>query len=128
MLEPTARDYNNLPQFGSRVNCPMFDGSTKSHFLTMQGSINFFQWRIKRPSKTGNCTIRVSMDGTNFIPLRPEGVSSQRFPCGRKYGYESGKFKLPRSIVASNPGAVLQMEFDTEFGTIVQCSDIIVQK
>lgn len=43
LLEPTARDYNNLPQFGgSRVNCPMFDGSTKSHFLTMQGSVNFF--------------------------------------------------------------------------------------
>ena len=68
------------------------------------------------------------MDGTNFIPLRPEGVGSQKFPCGRKYGYESGKFRLPRSIIAQNPGAVLQMEFQTEYGTIVQCSDIIVQK
>ena len=70
----------------------------------------------------------MSVDGVNFIPLRPEGVQSQKFPCGRTYGYQSGTFKFPRSIVAENPGAVLQMEFDTDYGTIVQCADIIVQK
>jgi hypothetical protein len=103
------------------------DGTYKAHYLTTQGSKNFFEWRIKRSSKAGNCTIRVSIDGSNYIPLTPDGRTSTKFPCGRKAGYESVKFTLPKSIV-SETSAVVQMEFETDYGTIVQCSDMIVQK
>ena len=67
------------------------------------------------------------MDGSNFHPLMPQGVMKQKFPCGRHYGYESGNFHLPKSIVSEEP-VMLQLEYQTEFGTIVQCADIIVQK
>jgi hypothetical protein len=53
----------------------------------------------------------------------PEGVNQQRFPCGRHYGYESGKFKFPRGLINRNEyaegEALLQLEFETEYGTIV---------
>lgn len=35
---------------------------------------------------------------------------------------------LPKSIVSDKEPVVMQMEFETEFGTIVQCSDMIVQR
>jgi hypothetical protein len=34
---------------------------------------------------------------------------------------------LPKSIV-SETGAVMQLELENEFGVIIQCSDIIVQR
>jgi len=36
-------------------------------------------------------------------------------------------YALPKNIVADH-GAVMQFEFETEKGTIVQCADIIVQR
>jgi len=50
-----------------------------------------------------------------------------QFSCGRKSGYESAEFSLPKSVVADR-GAVVQFEFENEFGTTVQCADIIVQQ
>lgn len=129
-LEPKARAFNNIPQSKlqkERINCPMNDGSYKAHYLTTQGSKNYFEWRIKRSSKQGNCTIRVSTDGMNYVPLTPDGRTAFKFPCGRKPGYESTKFTLPKSIV-SESGAVVQLEFETDYGTIVQCADMIVQQ
>ena len=62
----------------------------------------------------------------------PEGVNAQRFPCGRHFGYESGKFRLPRGLINRNDylegAALLQLEFESDYGTIVQCADIIIQK
>ena len=70
LLEPAARSYNNVPQTEkTRENC--YNDGSQAHYLTTQNSMNFFQWRIKRPSPVGNCTIRVSVDGSNFHPLMP---------------------------------------------------------
>ena len=76
LLEPKAREFINIPQskkVSKRLNCIANDGSFKSHFLTSQSSKNYIQWRVKRSAKNGNCTIRVSTDGENFIPLTPTG-------------------------------------------------------
>ena len=86
-----------------------------------------FQWRVKRSSPNGNCTIRVSIDAYNFVPLIPDGQTNFKFPCGRKAGYESAKYTLPKNVVADK-GGLIQLEFETELGTIVQCADIIVQR
>ena len=120
-----------MPQTSeSRANCQNED--YRAHYLTMQGSINEFQWRIKRPAANGFCTIRVSVDDVNFHPLMPEGVNAQRFPCGRHFGYESGKFRLPRGLINRNEyaegAALLQLEYETDYGTIVQCADLVIQK
>lgn len=129
-LEPKARSFNNIPQAKSeakRLNCPANDGSKKAHYLTTQGSKNQFEWRVKRASPSGNCTIRLSVDGDNYLPITPVGKSNFKFPCGRKVGYETATFALPRQIV-SDDNVVAQLEFETELGTVVQCSDMIVQK
>jgi hypothetical protein len=52
--------------------------------------------------------------------------SEIKFPCGREVGWEKLDFRLPDSMVAEN-GAVVQLEFETEYGTIVQCSDMIIE-
>jgi hypothetical protein len=127
-LEPKARSFNNIPQAkkeSKRINCPLNDGSYKSHFLTTQSSKNNFEWRVKRAAKTGNCTVRVSVDGENYQPLTPIKFSKFKFPCGRKVGYESVEYTLPKSMVAEN-GAVVQLEFETDYGTVVQCADMII--
>ena len=63
------------------------------------------------------------MDGANYLPLTPNGKKNFKFPCARKAGYEQMEFTLPKGTVGN---VVLQLEFDTEFGTIVQCADMIV--
>lgn len=70
--------------------------------------------------------MRVSTDGENYVPLRPEGVTANKFPCARHYGSESGVFKLPKPVVGDN--VVVQLQFEHEYGTTTQCADIIVQK
>lgn len=67
------------------------------------------------------------MDGENYIPLIPHGHKNFKFPCGRKSGYEQVQYNFPKTIVAEH-GAVLQLEFETDFGTVVQCADMIVQR
>ena len=45
LLEPTAREFNNIPQSKAtenRINCAANDGSFKSHFVVQQGSRSFF--------------------------------------------------------------------------------------
>lgn len=70
--------------------------------------------------------MRVSMDGEgSFTPLTPHGHQHFKFPCGRKAGYEQMMYQLPKTVVADR-GIVLQFEFETEKGVIVQCADIIV--
>ena len=59
------------------------------------------------------------------MPLTPFGHQKFKFGCGRKAGYETVVYKLPKSIIAER-GAVVQLEFETEYGTVVQCSDMIV--
>lgn len=103
------------------------NGAFKAHAMVMQGSRNFFQWRVKRSSKAGNCTMRLSADGDNFAPIIPVGQTKYKFPCGRVSGYESAEYILPKAAV-NNQGAVLQLEFETDWGTTIQCSDIIIQK
>ena len=69
--------YNNIPQAKpktERIDCPANDGNYKAHFLTVQSSKNYFEWRVKRSSKTGNCTVRVSLDGENYSPITPHGA------------------------------------------------------
>jgi hypothetical protein len=130
-LEPKARTFNNIPQAKSeakRINCEKNNKQFKSHYLTTQGSTNLFQWRIKRPSPTGNCTIRVSSDSNDFMPLTPKGLKTPQFACGRKVGYENAFVKLPKSVVSEKDTVIVQIEFETEYGTIVQCSDMIVHK
>ena len=95
--------------------------------MVMQGSRNFFQWRVKRASKAGNCTIRVSADGESFQPITPVGKARFKFACGRASGYESAEFVLPKPIIAEK-GGIIQLEFETDWGTTVQCADIIIQK
>lgn len=94
----------------------------------MSGSKNYFQWRVKRPAKTGNCTIRISTDGNSFSPLTPMGKKSWTFECGRKSGYEAVEYRLPAKVVSGDKMAIVQLEFETDMGTIVQCADAIVQK
>lgn len=110
LLEPAARSFVNIPQDASpskRINClSNNDGAFKAHALVMQGSRNFFQWRVKRSSKVGNCTLRISADGDNFAPIIPVGKKSFKFPCGRSSGYESAEYVLPKSAV-NNEGAIL---------------------
>jgi hypothetical protein len=62
--------------------------------------------------------MRVSLDGESYTPLVPYGHNNFKFPCGRKAGYESLMYQLPKTIV-SDRGAVMQFEFETEKGVIV---------
>jgi hypothetical protein len=113
-----------------RKNCGI-NNEIKSHYLTSQGSKNYIQWRTKRVAKEGNCTIKVSNDAKSWNTLTPIGHKRQVFPCGRNIGYESIIIKLPKSMVAENTQngfIILQFEMSTYMGTIVQCSDMIVQK
>jgi hypothetical protein len=61
---------------------------------------------VKRTSKTGNCTIRVSTDGENFNPIVPLNKAVDKFPCGRKIGYESMQFNFPKTLIAEK-GAIV---------------------
>jgi hypothetical protein len=61
--------------------------------------------------------MRVSLDGESYTPLVPHGMNQFKFPCGRKAGYESVKYLLPKTIVSDH--AVMQFEFETEKGVIV---------
>lgn len=130
LLDPSARSFNNIPQSLNqtrRINCAANDGTYKAHFLTTQGSKNTFVVRTKRSSKVANCTVRVSTDGDNFVPVTPLGHKYFKFPCARKPGYEQIEFRLPKALIAEK-GAVVQFEVDTKYGTVVQCADIIVQR
>jgi hypothetical protein len=45
LLTPTPRSYVNIPQHKSqekRINCAANDGSHKAHYITQQGSRNYF--------------------------------------------------------------------------------------
>lgn len=69
LLEPMARSFSNVPQSKDpnfRINCGENDGNYKAHSMIMQGSRNFFQWRIKRATKGGFCTMRLSNDGLSY--------------------------------------------------------------
>jgi len=68
----------------------------------MQGSKNYFQWRTKRKAKGGNCTVKVSMDGSQFFDALPVGSKQKMFPCGRNAGYESKLLRLPKQVVSKN--------------------------
>lgn len=96
----------------------MNDGTYKAHYLTTQLSKNHFEWRVKRSAVDGNCTVRMTVDGTNYQPLTPVKKNHFKFPCGRKVGYEQVEFKLPKNMVAED-GGVLQLEFETVYGTVV---------
>ena len=123
-----ARQFNNIPQSKDpnfRINCAANDGNFKAHSMIMQGSRNFFQWRVKRGTKTGHCTLRLSSDGLSFHPLTPVGKSNYRFACGKSSGYESAEIVMPKRFVNEH-GAILQLEFEHELGTAVQCGDIII--
>jgi hypothetical protein len=67
----------------------------------------------------------MSVEEDNYVPITPEGHKNFKFPCGRKPGYERVIMNLPKWIV-SERGGVVQLEFETDMGTIVQCADIIV--
>lgn len=133
LLEPRARQFINVPQArnpAKRKNCGA-NADSKAHFLTTQGSKNYIQWRTKRVAKEGNCTIKVSNDAKTYLPITPVGMKSNFFPCGRKVGYEAVQIKLPKQMVSSDKGAdfiILQFEMYSFLGTIVQCSDMIVEK
>lgn len=100
----------------------------KSHYLTMQNSKNYFQWRVKRKAKNGNCTVKISADGQSYFDVLPVGSKQKMFPCGRNTGYESKLLRLPKQVVShENALVVAQFEMMTFLGTIVQCADMIVQ-
>ena len=127
LLEPYARSFNNIPRSDVRQNCAPNNGQFKATSMIISGSKNYFQWRVKRPSKDGRCTIKMSNDGETFLTLTPHGKSKSRFNCGRTSGYESAEFVVPKQI-QNDKGAILQLEFETENGVILQCADLIVQK
>lgn len=80
-------------------------------------------------ARDGNCTIKMSSDGKTFQTITPLGMKSSVFPCGRNVGYESTVIKTPKSMVSAEGGfVILQFEMQTYMGTIVQCSDLIIQK
>lgn len=131
LLEPRARQWISVPQSKNpmkRRNCKP-NSDTKSHFLATTGSKNYIQWRVKRPSKEGNCTIKMSADGHIFTPITPVGQKVAWFACGRKSGYENVLVKLPKNMVTKDPNSdyvILQFEMYTSFGPIVQCADLII--
>ena len=104
----------------------MNDGYQKAHYLTTQQSKNYFEWRVKRSARDGNCTVRLTIDGINYQPLTPAKKNHFKFPCGRQVGYEQIEYTLPKNMVAED-GGVVQLEFETEYGTVVQCADLIIQ-
>lgn len=59
-------------------------------------------------------------------------MKSNFFPCGRKVGYEAVEIRLPKQIVSSDKNGadfmIMQFEMYTYMGTIVQCTDMIVEK
>lgn len=58
-------------------------------------------------------------------------MKSNFFPCGRKVGYEAVQIRLPKQMVSADKGPdfiILQFEMYSYLGTIVQCSDMIVEK
>ena len=44
--------------------------------------------------------MRVSTDGESYSPLVPHGHNYFKFPCGRRAGYESVMYQLPKNIVS----------------------------
>jgi hypothetical protein len=48
----------------------------------------------------------MTVDGVNYQPLTPLKKTKFKFPCGRKVGYETIEYKLPKSMVAEDGGVV----------------------
>lgn len=65
-----------------------------------------------------------------YQQVAPVGSKTNTFPCGRSVGYESVIIKLPKNMVTNdnNDFVVMQFEMQTQYGVIIQCSDLIVQK
>ena len=107
-------------------------GITKknANTLTTKGSSINFIWEILVPENSGNCTVKISkglQDNEDFQLLKPidgEINSDGSFICGREKGFEHKEFALPEDYECD--GCTLQWKWETSYGDIYSCSDIII--
>jgi len=103
----------------------------KADTLTNRGSPLQVMWEVISPIAGGNCTVKLSPgleNESNFTALRPLNLPGYNrefsFPCGRVKGFESQQFALPEDYVCDQ--CTLQWTWNTPFGILYSCSDIII--
>ena len=98
--------------------------------LTTKNSTINFIWEIQVPEYSGNCTVKISQ-GLNedksfkiLKPLNSDQNDDGSFICGREKGFEQKEFQLPEDYECD--GCILQFTWNTPYGSIYSCSDIII--
>lgn len=89
-----------------------------------------FVWETVTPAVNSNCTVKISPGiekEENFTVLKPKGNIANtkgEFPCGANKGFEGQEFILPEDYVCDK--CTLQWKWNTPYGTIYSCSDVII--
>jgi len=104
----------------------------KAETLLKEGGKFHFVWETVVPIANGNCSVKISPNienenNLNFTTLHPLDTKFRydgSFECGRNKGFESKEFQLPKNYECD--GCTLQFKWQTEFGDVYSCSDIMI--
>jgi hypothetical protein len=128
MIQPKSRSYDNYAINLEPCGTP---DKEATHYMTEVGRIERFYWHTIKGQPHANCTMSISTGGDNvqdFRLLRPRDDSADLdgiFSCGRRAGYESKEFRLPKGFVCDT--CTLKMTWilnDQE--RVHQCSDLTI--
>ncbi len=102
----------------------------KAGTLLKEGGKFHYVWETVVPISNGNCSVKISpriQENLNFTTLHPLDTKytyDGKFECGRNKGFESKEFQLPKNFECD--GCTLQFKWETEYGDIYSCSDIMI--
>ena len=102
----------------------------KADTLLKEGGKFHYVWETVVPISNGNCTVKISpriqenINLTTLHPLNTKYTYDGRFECGRNKGFESKEFQLPKNFECD--GCTLQFKWETEYGDVYSCSDIMI--
>ena len=102
----------------------------KADTLLKEGGKFHYVWETVVPISNGNCSVKISpriQENLNFTTLHPLDTKytyDGKFECGRNKGFESKEFQLPKNFECD--GCTLQFKWETEYGDIYSCSDIMI--
>ena len=102
----------------------------KADTLLKEGGKFHYVWETVVPISNGNCTVKISpriqenINLTTLHPLDTKYTYDGRFECGRNKGFESKEFQLPKNFECD--GCTLQFKWETEYGDVYSCSDIMI--
>jgi len=102
----------------------------KAGTLLKEGAKFHYVWETVVPISNGNCTVKISpriqenLNLTTLHPLDTKFNYDGKFECGRNKGFESKEFQLPKNFECD--GCTLQFKWETEYGDVYSCSDIMI--